>query len=257
MTEDTAGLVKRLEEVARGPGDALAPFTLCREVANRLEALEAEKVRRDETLIRAYIALYDAAIWAEGEKSPDKVGFYDSRATECREALERAGVEWDRKFPPITQAAQSGTGPAIASGGEAKRHGIYIASKTKHAARWRSLRDKIGEPIISTWIDEAGEGESACLDDLWRRCIAEASSCELLIVYREKDDVLKGAWVEVGAALAVGIPVFAVGLDEFTIAKHKRLSHFQDMKAAIAASRSYLRAQRSRSEPCSGGEGGS
>lgn len=122
------------------------------------------------------------------------------------------------------------------------KQGIYIASKTKHAERWRFLRDKVGEPIISTWIDEAGPGESADLDDLWRRCIAEASSCELLIVYRETDEVLKGAWVEVGAALAVGTPVFAVGLDEFTIAKHKRLTHFPDMKSAIAAARELRKA---------------
>jgi hypothetical protein len=46
------------------------------------------------------------------------------------------------------------------------RRGIYIASKTKHAARWLEYRAQ-GEPIISTWIDEAGEGASADLHDLW------------------------------------------------------------------------------------------
>lgn len=117
------------------------------------------------------------------------------------------------------------------------REGIYIASKTRHADRWRFLRDKVGEPIISTWIDEAGAGESACLDDLWRRCIKEASSCQVLIVYREPSDVLKGAWVEVGAALAAGIPVYAVGIEEFTIAKHSKLTHFPSMKEAVDAAR--------------------
>lgn len=120
--------------------------------------------------------------------------------------------------------------------------GIYIASKTKHADRWRLLRDKVGEPVISTWIDEAGPGESADLDDLWRRCVAEASACDVLIVYCEPGEVLKGAWVEVGAALAHNVPVFAIGLDEFTIAKHKRLTHFADMKEAIAAARALRKA---------------
>ncbi len=120
------------------------------------------------------------------------------------------------------------------------RQGIYIASKTKHARRWRYLRDKIGEPIISTWIDEAGEGESADLDDLWRRCIGEASSCALLIVYREKDEVLKGGWIELGAALASNVPVYAIGLEEFTVAKYRGIRHFPDMKSAIAASRTAL-----------------
>ncbi len=115
--------------------------------------------------------------------------------------------------------------------------GIYIASKTRHAARWRFLRDQVGEPIISTWIDEAGAGESADLADLWRRCILEASTAEVLILYRESDDVLKGGWVELGAALASGVTVFAVGIEEFTIAHDKRIRHFPSMKEAIAAAR--------------------
>lgn len=117
------------------------------------------------------------------------------------------------------------------------KHGIYIASKTKHAARWRYLRDKVGEPIISTWIDEADVGEINDLADLWRRCILEASTAEVLILYREPDDVLKGGWVELGAALASGVTVFAVGIEEFTIAHDKRIRHFPDMKASIAAAR--------------------
>ena len=126
--------------------------------------------------------------------------------------------------------------------------GIYIASKTKHADRWRFLRDKVGEPIISTWIDEAGPGESADLDDLWQRCIAEAVNCDVLIIYREPDDILKGAWVEMGAALAYGRPVFAIGLEEYTIAKHCAVRHFKDMRDAIEASRELRRADRTASE---------
>lgn len=115
--------------------------------------------------------------------------------------------------------------------------GIYIASKTRHADRWRFLRDKIGLPIISTWIDEAGPGESTDLADLWRRCIAEASGAAALIVYREKDEVLKGGWVEVGAALASDVPVLAVGIEEFTIAHDSRIQHHRLMRDAVAAAK--------------------
>jgi hypothetical protein len=94
----------------------------------------------------------------------------------------------------------------------AKKSGIYIASKTKHAPRWRQLR-KEGVPIISTWIDESGVGETSCFTDLWRRCIDEARSASMLIVYREPDEVPNGALIEVGAALANGTPVFAIGFD--------------------------------------------
>ena len=112
------------------------------------------------------------------------------------------------------------------------KYGLYTASKTKHAPMWRRLRDA-GLPIISTWIDEAGVGESADLADLWRRCIAESSSASVLLIYREPEDVLKGAWVELGAALASGVKVFAVGIEEFTVAKDARIKHFATLELAL------------------------
>ncbi|REJ98752.1 MAG: hypothetical protein DWQ35_00435 [Planctomycetota bacterium] len=90
------------------------------------------------------------------------------------------------------------------------RNGIYLASKMRHAAKWRELRDQ-GLPVICTWIDEAGEGESASLEDLWLRCIGEASNAACVILYAEPDDVLKGAFIEVGAALSSGVPVYVIG----------------------------------------------
>ena len=133
-------------------------------------------------------------------------------------------------------------GPALMqqAADEAKT-GIYIASKTKHAHRWRFLRDTVGEPVISTWIDEAEDYATLDWPDLWRRCIAEASSAEILIVYREPEEVLKGAWAEVGAALASGVTVYGVGIEEFSISKDARIELFPSMKDAIAASRAALR----------------
>ena len=88
--------------------------------------------------------------------------------------------------------------------------GIYTASRTHHANKWKSARAR-GEPIISTWIDEAGAGGSPSLSDLWVRNINEAVSADALVVLIERDDFpLKGALVEIGAALAAGNPVFVV-----------------------------------------------
>src|SRR5689334_21817984 len=88
---------------------------------------------------------------------------------------------------------------------------IYVASKTKHAGKWLEFRDR-GYNIISTWIDEAGPGQSKSLSDLARRCIEEAKSADVLIVYAEEGDTpLKGAYIEIGAALANNIPIYAVG----------------------------------------------
>ena len=145
-------------------------------------------------------------------------------------ALERSLEDiWENS--PAARAMQA------AMGGGAVRRGIYIASKTQHAHRWRYLRDTISYPVISTWIDEAGGGETGDWGDLWDRCISEAASAAALIVYREEDETLKGAWVEVGAALAAGVPVFAVGVDEFSIAKSGRLTLCRDMKEAVAKAR--------------------
>ncbi len=113
-------------------------------------------------------------------------------------------------------------------------YGIYIASKTRHAAFWRDLR-AAGAPIISTWIDETGEGENADLNDLWERCITEVKGCETLIVYRESQDILKGAWVEIGAALAIGRPVYAVGLNDFTISNYRGITAIHSSAAGIAS----------------------
>lgn len=119
---------------------------------------------------------------------------------------------------------------------EPKRIGVYIASKTKHAPKWKALRES-GVPIISTWIDEAGIGETKCFTDLWRRCIDEAKNAERMIVYAEDGDELKGALVEVGAALAGGTPVYVVGKVEplKTARNHRLVTEVSSLEEALRA----------------------
>jgi hypothetical protein len=90
------------------------------------------------------------------------------------------------------------------------RRGIYVASRVKRAEMWQCCRSE-GAPIISTWIDEANEGDSADLGELWSRIEREVKSAERLVFYAETEDFPhKGALVEVGIALAAGIPVVCV-----------------------------------------------
>lgn len=93
---------------------------------------------------------------------------------------------------------------------------FYVASRASIPARsamWRHLRDH-GVKITSTWIDEAGEGETACNTDLWRHISREVTDADALILYAEDGDFpLKGALIEVGMALAQGKRVLVVAPD--------------------------------------------
>lgn len=85
---------------------------------------------------------------------------------------------------------------------------IYIASKTRHAPRWiQHKRD--GAPIISSWIYEADVGATCNFSELWTRIQREVSLSKVLILYVEAEDAgkLKGAFIEVGMALAYGVRV--------------------------------------------------
>lgn len=90
---------------------------------------------------------------------------------------------------------------------------IYGASRASIPARgdmWRTLRT-CGFEIISSWIDEDGEGETSDFVDLWTRIRNEVTTADRLILYIEPGDFpLKGALVEVGMALAANVPVFVV-----------------------------------------------
>lgn len=91
---------------------------------------------------------------------------------------------------------------------------IYVASRasvSERPAMWKQLRDVDGWPITSTWIDEAGAGETADLSELWQRIHVEILNSAGLILYATAFDFpLKGAFVEAGIALGLGHPVAVV-----------------------------------------------
>lgn len=93
---------------------------------------------------------------------------------------------------------------------------IYVASRAsvpERPAMWRRYREqwRPEREIVSSWIDEAGAGETASFEDLWDRIVSEVLSSDRVIVYAEPDDFpLKGAYVEVGVGLGAGLPVSVV-----------------------------------------------
>lgn len=93
---------------------------------------------------------------------------------------------------------------------------VYVASKSVHGPAWRMWRDIWRRElphvrIVSTWIDESGEGEPDDMADLWTRSINEASSAHLVIAYHGPGEEWKGAFLEIGAALAHGADVLVLG----------------------------------------------
>lgn len=118
-----------------------------------------------------------------------------------------------RAWEALELAARKATQPSAeqASGGQsAVSEGFYVASRATIPARgrmWRALRDS-GVQINSSWIDEDGEGQTENFSDLWLRIEGEVKRSAALILYVESGDFpLKGAYIEVGIALAWGIPV--------------------------------------------------
>lgn len=87
---------------------------------------------------------------------------------------------------------------------------IYIASRAsvpERSARWRAFRD-LGVDIVSSWIDESGEGQTESYSDLWTRIGFEIANADRLVLYAETDDFpLKGALIEAGIAMGMGKPV--------------------------------------------------
>ncbi len=90
---------------------------------------------------------------------------------------------------------------------------VYVASRAsipERSAMWRNLRGR-GANIISTWIDEAAADETDSFGELWQRIGKEISQCDRLVLYVESNDFpLKGAFIEVGQALALNKQVIVV-----------------------------------------------
>jgi hypothetical protein len=86
---------------------------------------------------------------------------------------------------------------------------IYTASKTAHAQKWRALRRD--HDVTASWIDEAGESQTADYSELATRCITDIESADVLLLYCEPGELLKGALIEAGIALALGKQVRCVG----------------------------------------------
>lgn len=120
---------------------------------------------------------------------------------------------------------------------------VYVASKSKYGGMWQEWRaawsgveaaDGSGLQVVSSWIDEYRAGETDDFTDLWRRCIDEVTAADLVIAYYRNGDEWKGAFIEIGAALATNTPVYLVGRPPGSWVNHPLVSFASDPDDAVA-----------------------
>ncbi len=134
---------------------------------------------------------------------------------------------------------------------EAEQFGIYVASRVKRAPVWEEYKRQ-GYPIISTWLNETGDDDTDDFGELWARIESEIRRCEVLVFYAggAEDFPFKGAYIEVGMALACGKPVL-VALEDVTLNGRtmrpigswildRRVKRFASLPEAMTAARAYL-----------------
>lgn len=113
---------------------------------------------------------------------------------------------------------------------------VYTASKPHHAPMWRAIR-AAGLDIVATWIDFGDKSEVTDWTKLWVDCAAESALADVTLVYIEPGDELRGAYVEMGCALAAGKRVFFVNPNDVHVTDavhHPMVSIFGSLHEAIA-----------------------
>lgn len=194
--------------------------------AEEMSVPEEIVVSTFNSLLPSFLADKEAAghitLPVESLFEEDSYGVFGSEFYRCRicHAESGAGV-LNKGVPhesncPLRDDARASL-PQAPQGEQQAICGVYVASRAslpERPAQWRALRDA-GWPIVSTWIDEAGEGETADLGELWERICAEVRASAGVVLHVEQGDFpLKGALIEIGMALGMGkrVGVYAPGV---------------------------------------------
>lgn len=92
---------------------------------------------------------------------------------------------------------------------------IYTASKLKHAEWWRELRRTWDEfDWVARWpVDHCGNipDTDTFARWFWMQDVEDVARCDVLVLFAEGDDHLRGGLVEAGVAIALHKTVIVVG----------------------------------------------
>jgi hypothetical protein len=107
---------------------------------------------------------------------------------------------------------------------------IYSASKIWHNVKWK-LMDDVGYPITARWIwEECGTAENPTgakqftaeeKIQLWIECHEDVTRADMVIVYGEEKDELRGAVMEWGINMGQNKPTYVIGNAPFFYANGK------------------------------------
>lgn len=92
---------------------------------------------------------------------------------------------------------------------------IYTASKLHHWKMWRKLCDSTAHIFAhARWLKHVAIGTPDNADSalqFWIEDQEDVRTADAVVIYGEGDDKLRGSLVEVGMAIAYGVPVIVVG----------------------------------------------
>ena len=91
---------------------------------------------------------------------------------------------------------------------------VYMASKLRHSAMLRELvlsRTDICFTARWPYFEHQVPDTKEHASHFWSHDFNDVTYAEVVVVYAEQDDKLRGALVEVGYALALGKPVIVIG----------------------------------------------
>lgn len=116
---------------------------------------------------------------------------------------------------------------------------VYTASQMHHADRWRALcRRSLQILCHARWLKHAALGTpetAANAREFWQQDEQDVRDADALMVFAAPGDRLRGALVEVGIALACGVPVIVIGEhpDYGTWQYHPGVTRVADLEAAL------------------------
>lgn len=115
---------------------------------------------------------------------------------------------------------------------------VYTASKLAQAPRWRDLHEAWPEiEFTARWVTlHVGErADHACFARVfWEHDLADVVASDVVLLYAEEDEHLRGGLVEAGMAIALGKAVIVVGdhPDYGTWQFHPRVQRVPDLAYA-------------------------